>query len=526
MNITMIKKSNRISTLLTILGASALIVACAETQTEKNAEPAKEVASGTTSNSAVPLGEIGMADLVESAIGTLEFFDGVPTDATIETLYDNLDRMRAIQVFLDNQGAASLNAMRKGNASIGANASNKVSITEELLKPQSLYLTGNTSTLYALTYLDLKDEGPLVVELPPGMLGFIDDAWFRFVGNMGAIGPDRGQGGKYLFLPPGYTGSIPDGYFLVKPTTYNNLMFLRGSIKNGLAPAVKNIKDNLKIYPLSQAANPAATEFINFSGTEYSTLVNNDLSFYEDLNALVQEEPIEAINSEARGLLASIGIVKGKPFAPDERMKKLLNEAAIIGAASARAITYQPRIDGVFIYPETNSAWTTAYADKNTSFEKDGAMGLDARVLFYYNATGVTPAMATTLVGAGSDYALAYLDANQKAFDGSKTYKLTLPPNVPVNDFWAVTLYDTQTRSLLQTSQTFPTVGSQSDGMVKNEDGSYDIYFAPEAPNGKEGNWLQTIPGKSWFIILRMYGPLEPWIDKTWRPSEIELVNE
>ena len=137
-------------------------------------------------------------------------------------------------------------------------------------------------------------------------------------------------------------------------------------------------------------------------------------------------------------------------------MKKLLNEAATLGNATARAITYQPRIDGVFIYPDTNSAWTTAYANKNTSFEADGTMNLDARVLFYFNATGVTPAMATTRAGAGSDYALAYLDANKKAFDGSKTYKLHLPPNVPVNNFWAVTIYDTQTRSLLQTSQTFP----------------------------------------------------------------------
>ncbi|WP_218918106.1 DUF1214 domain-containing protein [Falsihalocynthiibacter arcticus] len=222
--------------------------------------------------------------------------------------------------------------------------------------------------------------------------------------------------------------------------------------------------------------------------------------------------------------MAAIGIVKGQPFNPDARMKKLLSEAATIGNATARAITYQPRIDGVFIYPDTNSVWTTAYANKNTTFEANGAMGLDARVLFYFNATGVTQAMAATTVGQGSDYALAYLDANKKPLDGSKTYKLSLPPNVPVNNFWAVTLYDTQTRSLLQTGQKFPTIGSQTKGMTKNADGSYDVYFAPEAPEGKEGNWLQTVPSKSWFTILRMYGPLEPWINKTWRPGEIALV--
>jgi hypothetical protein len=502
-----------------VLASFLVATSCTEKE-KKVSEPNKVEENVVVEES---FGSIGMANNVETAIGKLEFFDGVPTDATVETIYDNLDRSRAVQVFLDNQGAGSLNAMRKGNASIGVNSSNKVSITEELLKPESLYLTGNTSTLYALTYVDLK-EGPLVVELPPGMLGFIDDAWFRFITNMGAIGPDKGKGGKYLLLPPDYTDTVPDGYFVVKSDTYNNLMFLRGSIADGLAPAVENIKSKLKIYPLSNAENPTPTEFVNFSGTSYSTLVNNDVSFYEDLNALVQVEPIDAIDSEARGLLASIGIVKGKPFAPDARMTKILNEAAVIGAATARAITYKPRIDGVFIYPETNSSWTTAYANKNTSFEEDGAMGLDARVLFYYNATGVTPAMAVAHAGAGSDYALAYLDANKQIFDGSKTYKLHLPPNVPVNNFWAVTLYDTQTRSLLQTGQTFPTVGSQTDGFVKNEDGSFDVYFAPEAPKGKEANWLQTVPNKSWFIILRMYGPLEPWIEKTWRPGEVELV--
>ena len=469
------------------------------------------------------LKSISMPDKVDTSIGKLEFFDGVPNNATIDTLYDNLDRMRGVQAYLDNQGAASLYAMRMGNAGIGG-TSNTVTITEQLLKPESLYLTGNTSTLYALTYLDLKVDGPLVVELPPGMLGFLDDAWFRYIENMGLPGPDRGKGGKYLLLPPSYAGAVPDGYFVVKMPTYHNLMFLRGSIDKGLAPAVKNIKDGLKIYPLTKATNPPATKFVDFSGKSYNTIVTRDLSFYEGLNQIVQEEPIDAIGPELRGNLAAIGIVKGKPFKPNDRMQKLLTEAATLGAATARAITYQPRIDGVEIYPDTHSAWTMGYANKNTSFTDDGAMNLDARVLFYYNATGVTPAMAMTRAGAGSDYGIAYLDSNKKAFDGSKTYKLHLPPNVPVNNFWAVTIYDTQTRSLLQTEQPFPTLGSQSKGFKKNADGSYDLYFAPKSPAGKEGNWLQTLPGKSWFAILRMYGPLEPWINKTWRPSEIEPV--
>ena len=470
------------------------------------------------------LESISIPDKVETSIGPLEFFDGVPVGDTVDKVYDNLDLMRGLAAFLDNQGAASLHAMRMGNAGIGADASNKFTITEQLLQPESLYLTGNTSTLYALGYMDLKKDGPLVIELPPGMLGFVDDAWFRFVENLGAIGPDKGKGGKYLMLPPDYQGAVPAGYFVIRTDTYSNLVFLRGSIAKGLEPAVENIKSNLKVYPLAQADNPPETEFVNFSGKSYNTIAPNDFSFFEGINQVVQEEPIDAIDSEARGLLAAIGIVKGQPFKPDARMKKLLGEAATFGNATARAITYQPRIDGVFIYPDTNSAWTTAYANKNTTFETNGAMGLDARVLFYFNATGVTQAMAATTIGQGSDYALAYLDADKKPLDGSKTYKLRLPPDVPVNNFWAVTLYDTQTRSLLQTGQKFPTMGSQSEGSQKNADGSYDVYFAPEAPAGKEGNRLQTIPGKSWFTILRMYGPLEPWINKTWRPGEIELV--
>ena len=178
------------------------------------------------------------------------------------------------------------------------------------------------------------------------------------------------------------------------------------------------------------------------------------------------------------------------------------------------------------MYPDTNSAWLMAWVDKNVFFNgKDGqTMNSDARVMFYYPYTAVTPAMAVTIPGAGSDYGIAYVDAEKQPMDGSLTYKIHVPADPPVKDFWAVTAYDTQTRSQLQTDQKFPTVGSQTEGLKMNDDGSYDIYLAPEAPAGFEKNWLQTIPGKSWFVGFRMYGPLEAWIDKSWRPSEIELV--
>ena len=471
------------------------------------------------------LESISIPDKVETAIGTLEFFDGVPTDATVATVYDNLDRMRGMEVFLDNVGAVSMYSVRKGLADAGAEGANRIAIFEQLLDSQTLVVTANTSTLYAYTYTDLAKDGPTVIEIPPGMLGFLDDAWQRFVGNMGVTGPDEGKGGKYLVVPPGYTGDIPDGHFLLKPPTNRNFMFLRGSIKDGLKPAVENITSNLKVYPLKDAASPAETEFVNMSNKAFNTVFPSDFSYFENLNEIIQEEPIDAIGPEVRGEIAAIGIVKGQPFAPDDRMKKLLTEAATLADATSRTITYHPRIDGVRIYPDDpNSVWSTAFANKNTSFAADGTMSLDARVLYYFNAGGVTPAMATTRAGAGSDYALAFLDFDKQAFDGAKTYKLTLPKDVPVNDFWAVTLYDTQTRSQLQTGQQFPTIGSQTSGMTANADGSYDVYFAPEAPEGKEGNWLLTVPGKSWFTILRMYGPLEPWIDKSWRPGEIELV--
>ncbi len=470
------------------------------------------------------LKSISTPDKVETPIGTMEFFDGVPTDATVETVYDNLDRMHGVTAFLDNVGALSVYSVIAGNAGIGISQPNQIAVAERLLDSASIYLTGNTSTMYSIGHLDLKAYGATVVEVPPGMLGMLDDAWMRYVGDFGVAGADKGKGGKYLVLPPDYTGEVPEGYFVLKAPTYVNWFFMRGSIADGLAPALKNVKDNLKVYPLKSADNPPATEFFDITGKSYNTVAPSDYSYFEALNTIVQREPLEALGSEARGTLAAIGIVKGEPFNPDERMKRLLTQAAAIGDATARTTLYSPRQKGYFVYPDSDSSWVMGFANKDVFFETNGARNLNARTSFYFGYTGVTPAMAVTHPGAGSDYAIAFRDAQKKAFDGSKTYRLHLPPDVPVNNFWAVTLYDTQTRSMLKTSQAYPSVGSQSKGFQKNADGSYDVYFAPDAPEGKEGNWMQTLPGKSWFTILRMYGPLEPWINKTWRPSEIEMV--
>jgi hypothetical protein len=191
-----------------------------------------------------------------------------------------------------------------------------------------------------------------------------------------------------------------------------------------------------------------------------------------------------------------------------------------VGNATARAIAYRSRLTDSFFYP--NSAWGTPFVGGSYLFERNGVRLLDARTYMFFAATGITPAMAIQKVGAGSAYAVAFVDANKQPLDGGKTYRLHLPQNIPAERFWSLVLYDNQTRSMLQTDQQFPSIGSQKKGVAVNPDSSVDVYFGPKAPAGKEGNWVQTWPDKGWNVILRLYGPLQPFFDKTWRPSEIE----
>ncbi len=512
--------------------------------------------------SAETLASISTPDRVDSRLGTLEFTDGAPSEATARLLYDHLDFVHGVQAFINAFPGASLEAMRQGFLSIGVE-DNSVLLFSELMDSASLFLTANCDTVYFLSFVDLAD-GPMVVDVPPlgapsGILGTIDDMWFRWVTDFGLPGPDRAQGGRYLIVGPGYDGPLPDsGYHVSRARTTRVIVLGRAfMIDNDPAPTVDVIRNGLRISryvpgaqgtavatflaggaPLTGVQPVPETRFIEGSGVSFNTIPPNDVTYWDTVNALVQQEPVGAGEPETLGLLAAVGIVKDQPFKPDPRMRKILEEAVVVGNATARTVSLAPRPEERFAYyPDSqwfNMLFTGGYEFLDPPAEitaegvvpgpSDGARKLNARIAFFYPYTGITPAMCMRLTGIGSQYVFATRDGAGEYLDGGRSYRLTLPPDIPESRFWSVMLYDRQTRSMLQTDQTRPDVGSQSGTVETNPDGSTDIYMAPTPPDGKTSNWLQTVPGKGFFAILRLYNPLPPFFDKTWRPSEIEPI--
>ena len=465
---------------------------------------------------------IATPDKLETRFGTLNFFDGVPDKETVQKVYDNLDFLHAYQAFMSGIQIASMDALRKGILEFGP-ANTTAVLFEDLMDSKSLFLTANTTSVYMFLWLQLQDE-PMIIETPPDVLGIIDDHWFRYVADFGRLGPDKGKGGKFLIIPPGYEDPIPEGYHVARTNTYGNWVVWRGfQVDGSPKPAVETTKKIVRVYPLSQKDNPPKMKFVNASGKFVNTIHRMDYKIFEEMNEVVQAEPSDGENPEILGVLASIGIKKGQPFKPDARMKKILTAAANAGAVTVKTIWSYPRDEMFYFYPG-ESNWLNPFPGGKFDWVSEGATLLDARSGFHFYATGITPAMAKKIIGKGSKYAYAYNDADDNPLDGGKTYRVHVPPNVPAKDFWSFTLYDNQTRSMLQTDARFPGIDNNKPGIIKNADGSYDVYFGPKAPEGRENNWVQTVPGKSWSVILRLYGPLEAWYNKTWRPGEIELV--
>ncbi len=517
---------------------SLLAISCQNTNEKHNTVNETEEVSSMESNSIASIKSKYNTDvpekiltppIVETRIGTLNFFDGLPSDETVKLVYDQLDFSRGVETFLSGIPATSIEGLRLGSEDLGATKSNQVVIFDELLDSNPLFLTGNTSTVYASTFLDLEKDGPTVVEVPAGSgPGTVNDAYFRFVVDMGAPGPDRGKGGKYLILPPDYEGKTPEGYFVAKSTSYVNWVILRGFLVDGKPEASsKMYREGLKVYALKDKDNQPKMEFIDASTKAFNTIHANDYEFYEELSHVVEREPVSFLDPELRGIFASIGIEKGKPFAPDARLEGILREAVAVGNATARAIVFKSREKESSIFEK--GPWESGFLGGSYEWIKDEGNGgryLDARTRFFYMATVNTPAMVLKMIGLGSQYALAHHDSQGNYLDGNKNYTLNIPANVPAKEFWSVVMYDPQTRSMLQTGQALPSVSSQRTPLVKNEDGSVTLYFGPKntAPKGKEANWLQSVSGKGFFVLFRIYGPLEPWFDKTWQPGEFELV--
>jgi hypothetical protein len=500
-------------------------------------------------------------DQVQSRLGPLEFKDGAPSQATLDRIYDHIDFTHAYNTFVNTLDGVSIHALRKGLLSVGVK-DNEVIVFSDLMDAKSLFLTANADTVYAIGMLDLT-KGPMVLEVPPSFLGAIDDQWFRWVVDLGLPGPDRGEGGKYLILPPGYQGEKPDGGFFIAQARTNFVAWFGRSFmanKNDPKPAAETIRKFTKVYPyeaggvgtpiaaflegkarLGRVTPAPPTIFHEGTGKVMNTVPPNDWTFYEMLNEIVQQEPATSLDPELMGPVAAIGIVKGKPFAPDTRMKKIMTDALAVANAASRTLFMSPRDPSWFYYP--GSSWWNYLFETGYQFEtpipmitREGARPfpptgyrtLDARTNFFYGITGITPGMAMRLTGIGSQYLIAMQDANKQYFDGAKTYKVTLPKGIPEANFWSFTAYDNMTRSMLDTPQRYPRAGSQSYPSPAAEaaaDGTTTVYFSPTQPTGvKRGNWIQTMPNKGWFTILRLYSPLEPFFDKSWRPSEIELV--
>jgi hypothetical protein len=466
-----------------------------------------------------------------------------PTPETAKSLRQELLFQRATQAYLWALPLINTLGMKDGSESVFGAGYNVLPIWKKRLDAKTLVTTPNSDVIYAMSYVDLGADGPLVFEAPPNLQGILLDFWQRpipvdggkFFGDVGLPGPDAGKGGKFLLLPPGYSGAVPEGYYVYRSGTNNVFIFLRSFYQDpkNLTPAVSLIEQS-KIYPLNAKETAKPMKFPDASGVPANMLPRSDASAFDQLKRLIEGEGAHLASTDGLGMLASIGIVKGQPFKPDTETRTILDRAAKTGYKMSRVIGFESRVSGRDFRVYLDRHWLNPMADATPDnpgacFDlgwnrKDGGyLDLDSRIWFFTDYYSISPGMISQIPGKGAKYMIAFTDSTGTPLSGRSNYRLRLPANIPAANFWSVTLYEAENASGLANGQPFPSLGSR-DKPALNADGSTDVYLGPEAPSGREGNWLATPAGKGYFAILRLYGPTEPAINKSWKPGDIERV--
>ena len=453
-----------------------------------------------------------------------EFVGGYPTKATIKKAYDDADLNRAIEAYRFFYPTVSGEGILEGNLAIHIKP-NTTSGTLDT-KPIQVGFTLNSDTPYGPILLDLSG-GPYVIELPAGPLIVVAmDVNQRWVADMGIPGPDEGKGGKHLILPPGYKANIPSGYHVWKSSSNNLTIGIRSLPVGGDVAAAMNRIKTVKFYPLNAPGEAEKNQWLDLTGKPQNTTPlawESNIKFWEVLSKVIDREPVYEGYRNYYGELAVLGIIKGQPFHPDARMTGILEKAAKIGNAQMRVQAFANRRPDRVVWKDRQWEWV-GLRPENGDFDAPSYVDLDAREVWFYQAIGASPAMFRRKPGQGSLYWLGLRDKSGAYVDGGKTYKLTIPQPVPAQLFWSVTIYDAETRSQVQTDQSYAALRSMFELKEFAKDAYVDLYFGPSMPAGKEKQWIKTIPGKGWFAYMRIYGPADAAFNGYWKPGDIEEV--
>lgn len=445
-----------------------------------------------------------------------------------EALRDELFYQRAVHAYMTMLPALNTIGMRDGSEATFGAGYNVLPIWKDRMDSRTWVPTPNADVIYSMSYLDLKKDGPLVVAAPHDVIGMFTDFLQRTITDVGLIGPDRARGGLYLLLPPGYDGPVPQGYFTFRSSTYNVFLFFRTIMKKGQggpdpAPAVA-LAEQTRVYPLWAAEKDVQPmTFPNASGTRVNMMYPVDHVFWSKLKEFVDYEPVAAIDPELRGVLASIGIVKGQPFKPGAKEQELLKKAVETAPRMIMALRQLGRPDGRDRYYKDRQYLNT-WAGGTAEWLQDGYLDVNQRASYFQIAYSTAPGMVMRTLGAGSKYPFTVRDANGEVLSGSHVYKLHLPPNPPAALFWAVTAYNVTDGTMVEAPQLMPSINGFNE-VAKNNDGSIDIYFAPEMPrNVPTSNWIQTVAARNFLVALRLYGTDVEFFDQTWKPDDVVKV--